>query len=67
MGEPTIEAMRATIRALLAQLDGIPVKHPQQRNERDVALWLIADGKHRTGRGESGVDLPQTVDGKGGT
>lgn len=64
MREPTIEAMRATIRALLAQLDGIPVKHPQQAAERDIARWLIADGKHRTKRGETSADLPQTERGE---
>lgn len=37
----TITAMKATIRALLAQLEGQPVKHPQQAQEREFARWLV--------------------------
>jgi hypothetical protein len=40
--EPAVTAMLATIRALLAQLEGYPVKHPQQQAERDIARWLTA-------------------------
>lgn len=42
MNDPTVEVMRATIRALLAQLDDQPVKHPQQAAERELARWLTA-------------------------
>ena len=37
----TITAMKAMIRALLAQLEGQPVKHPQQAQEREFARWLV--------------------------
>lgn len=33
--------MLAVIRALLAQLEGYPVKHPQQAKERELARWMI--------------------------
>lgn len=42
---PTVEAMKATIRALLAQLEGQPVKHPQQAQEREFARWLVEPAK----------------------
>lgn len=45
MNDPTVEVMRATIRALLVQLEGQPVKHPQQASERELARWLVEPAK----------------------